>query len=146
MEKNKKIDISFYKSIVDQDRAAVVICDLTHEIIYMNPAAVHNYEKWGGDMLVGKTDTPFTPALELVKNITQNYPVVYAYGNHEYRMCLYPETYGETGTVYEKELQKLPLTLLRNSSASFVLNGIPFRFTGLEIPAENYKKWKNYFI
>ena len=97
----------------------------------------------GGDMLVGKTDTPFTPALELVKNITQNYPVVYAYGNHEYRMCLYPETYGETGTVYEKELQKLPLTLLRNSSASFVLNGIPFRFTGLEIPAENYKKWKN---
>ena len=54
MEKNKKIDISFYKSIVDQDRAAVVICDLTHEIIYMNPAAVHNYEKWGGDTLVGK--------------------------------------------------------------------------------------------
>lgn len=55
MKKNKKIDISFYKSIVDQDRAAVVICDLTHEIIYMNPAAVHNYEKWGGDMLIGKS-------------------------------------------------------------------------------------------
>ena len=46
MEKNrkkiyKKIDVvSFYKSIVDQDRASVVICNLKHEIIYMNPAAV----------------------------------------------------------------------------------------------------------
>ena len=29
--------VSFYKSIVDQDRASVVICNLKHEIIYMNP-------------------------------------------------------------------------------------------------------------
>ena len=28
--------VSFYKSIVDQDRCAVVICNLEHEIIYMN--------------------------------------------------------------------------------------------------------------
>lgn len=55
MEKNKKIDISYYKSIVDQDRAAVVICDLTHAIIYMNPAAVRSYAKWGGAALVGKS-------------------------------------------------------------------------------------------
>ena len=41
--------VSFYKSIIDQDRCAVVICNLKHEIIYMNPAAVLNYEKWGGD-------------------------------------------------------------------------------------------------
>ena len=33
---------SFYKSIVDQDRSSVVICNLKHEIIYMNPAAVNN--------------------------------------------------------------------------------------------------------
>ena len=37
--------VSFYKSIVDQDRASVVICNPEHEIIYMNPAAIHNYEK-----------------------------------------------------------------------------------------------------
>ena len=46
---------SFYKSIVEQDRAAVVICNLKHEIIYMNPAAMHSYEKWGGDKLIGKS-------------------------------------------------------------------------------------------
>jgi hypothetical protein len=50
-----KIDISYFKSIVDQDRASVVICNLSHEIIYMNPAAVLNYSKHGGDKLIGKS-------------------------------------------------------------------------------------------
>ena len=44
-----------FQSVVDQDRAAVVLCNLAHEIVYMNPAAVKNYEKWGGDKLVGKS-------------------------------------------------------------------------------------------
>lgn len=46
---------SYYKSIIDQDRAAVVICNLQHEIIYMNPAAIRNYAKWGGEKLIGKS-------------------------------------------------------------------------------------------
>lgn len=45
----------FFKSVIDQDRSAVVICNLEHEIIYMNPAAVKNYEKWGGEKLVGQS-------------------------------------------------------------------------------------------
>ena len=32
----------FLKSLVDMDRSAVVICDLEHKIIYMNPAAEKN--------------------------------------------------------------------------------------------------------
>ena len=47
--------VSFYKSIIDQDRCAVVICNLKHEIIYMNPAAILNYKKWGGDKLIGRS-------------------------------------------------------------------------------------------
>ena len=31
---------AYFKSLVDQDRAEVVICDLEHTIIYMNPAAI----------------------------------------------------------------------------------------------------------
>lgn len=45
----------FYKSIIDQDTSAVVICNLRHEIIYMNPSAVKRYEKRGGDGLIGKS-------------------------------------------------------------------------------------------
>ena len=46
---------TYFKSILEQDRAAVVICNLQHEIIYMNPAAVTNYAKWGGYSLIGKS-------------------------------------------------------------------------------------------
>lgn len=44
-----------YKSVLEADRAAVVICDLDHTIIYMNPVAAQRYAKWGGDALVGKS-------------------------------------------------------------------------------------------
>ena len=43
----------FFKSVLEQDRAAVVLCDLTHTIIYMNPAAGERYAQYGGMALVG---------------------------------------------------------------------------------------------
>ena len=50
------MDISvFLKSVIDTDSAPVVICDLEHIIVYMNPSAVSHYEKWGGDKLMGKS-------------------------------------------------------------------------------------------
>ena len=44
-----------YKSVLEADRAAVVICGLDHTIIYMNPAAISRYHKWGGKDLLGKS-------------------------------------------------------------------------------------------
>ncbi len=44
-----------FKSVLEADRAAVVICDLEHVIIYMNPAAIQRYEKWGGEALLGRS-------------------------------------------------------------------------------------------
>ena len=41
-----------FKSIIDQERASVVLCDLEHTIVYMNPASQKNYAKWG--YLIGK--------------------------------------------------------------------------------------------
>ena len=46
---------AYFKSIIDQDREAVVICDLDHTILYMNPAAVVDYKKYGGAALLGKS-------------------------------------------------------------------------------------------
>ncbi|MBE6795674.1 MAG: fatty acid/phospholipid synthesis protein PlsX [Ruminococcaceae bacterium] len=34
-----------FKSVMEQDRAPIVICDLTHTIVYMNPVAVERYHK-----------------------------------------------------------------------------------------------------
>lgn len=45
---------AFFKSVIDQDRAPVVLCDLEHTIIYMNPAAIGRYAKLGGEKLIGQ--------------------------------------------------------------------------------------------
>ena len=46
---------TYFKSIIDQDRCAVVVCDLQHTILYMNPAAAAQYERWGGAALLGRS-------------------------------------------------------------------------------------------
>lgn len=44
-----------FKSVIEQDRAAIVICDVNHKIIYMNRAAVKRYGKKGGEKLIGQS-------------------------------------------------------------------------------------------
>ncbi len=43
----------FYKSVLDTDRAPVVLCNLEHTIIYMNRIAKERYAKQGGEKLLG---------------------------------------------------------------------------------------------
>ena len=45
----------YFKSIIEQDTCSVVICDMNHTMIYLNPAAIKNYEKYGGAKLWGKS-------------------------------------------------------------------------------------------
>ncbi|MBO5146741.1 MAG: PAS domain-containing protein [Lachnospiraceae bacterium] len=61
----------FFKSIIDQDRCAVVICNLQHEIIYMNPTAVQRYAKRGGAALIGKSllDCHNAQSVEMIKKV-----------------------------------------------------------------------------
>ena len=47
--------LPFFKSVMEMDTAAVVICNLEHDIVYMNPAAAERYSKRGGFGLVGKS-------------------------------------------------------------------------------------------
>lgn len=45
----------FYKSVIDQDKCAVVICNTDHKIVSMNPAAIEAYSKRGGEKLIGQS-------------------------------------------------------------------------------------------
>ena len=45
----------FFKGVLDQDSAPIVLCDLEHTIVYMNKVAAKRYEKRGGYSLVGKS-------------------------------------------------------------------------------------------
>ena len=45
---------TYFRSVLEQDRCAIVICNLEHEILYMNPAAIARYQNRGGAGLIGK--------------------------------------------------------------------------------------------
>lgn len=46
---------AYFKSIIEQDREHIVICNLNHTILYMNPSAIHDYAKYGGAALLGRS-------------------------------------------------------------------------------------------
>lgn len=87
----------FFKSIIEQDRCAVVICNLQHEIIYMNPAAIARYSKSGGEKLIGKSlltchneksKEMIEKTIEWFKKSTDN-NLVYTYRNEKENKDVY---------------------------------------------------------
>lgn len=105
--------MSFYKSIVDQDRAAIVICNLKHVIIYMNPAAVQSYEKRGGDKLIGRSllDCHNAKSNEKIQCVVdwfakdESHNIVYTFHNEKQNKDVYMVALRDAGKLigyYEK--------------------------------------------
>ena len=44
--------LKFIKSMANADPSPIIICDLNHVIVYMNPAACKRYQNRGGKNLV----------------------------------------------------------------------------------------------
>ncbi len=44
-----------FKSVLESDKAPIVICNTEHTVIYMNDSAIKKYEKYGAAELVGKS-------------------------------------------------------------------------------------------
>lgn len=61
----------YFKSVLDQDRAPVVLCDLSHTVLYMNPAAGERYAHQGGMALVGTSllDCHTPKANEMIRRV-----------------------------------------------------------------------------
>ena len=109
------MDLSLYfKSIIDTDRCAVVICNLAHEIIYMNPAACARYAKRGGAELVGKNLFACHNAAsqEMIQKVVEwfressDHNIIYTFYNEKenkdvYMVALRDES-GELKGYYEK--------------------------------------------
>jgi PAS domain S-box-containing protein len=87
----------FFKSIIEQDRCAVVICNLEHQIIYMNPAAAKNYAKYGGEKLVGQNimDCHNADSREKMKQVVEwfaaspEHNIVYTFYNEKQNKDVY---------------------------------------------------------
>ena len=87
----------FFKSVLDHDRAPVVLCDLEHTIIYLNKAAIARYAKNGGEALLGRSllncHTP--KAREIINQVLdwfradKDHNIIYEFRNDEENKDVY---------------------------------------------------------
>lgn len=95
----------------------------------------------GGDMLVGLKGAPTKVAEGFVREIAKICPIYYANGNHEFRLKIDPEIYGETYARYKSTLEGLGVHFLENAHADLLWDECSVQIHGLEIPRECYKKF-----
>lgn len=92
-----------------------------------------------GDIPTAKKGKGLEIAIFLMSELAKDYPVYYASGNHEHRMKLYPETYGDMGERYEEALREAGVHRLVNEHISLEENGI--QIYGSEIDKSFYKRF-----
>lgn len=85
----------YFKSIIDQERSAVVICNLEHEIIYMNPAAAARYAKHGSLVGTSLLDCHSGSSNEKIKRSVEwfeeevSHNIVYTFRNEKEKRDVY---------------------------------------------------------
>jgi predicted MPP superfamily phosphohydrolase len=92
-----------------------------------------------GDILTARPGKSLEPALEVLKALAQKYPIFYANGNHEHRIKLYPETYGDMAEKYAKGLAEIGIRPLVNEHRT--LEDLNLVIYGAEIDKEYYKRF-----
>lgn len=93
-----------------------------------------------GDLVTAKPGRSLEPAIQLLKELAKDYPIYYGNGNHEYRMKLFPKTYGDMASRYGQALGKLGIEPLVNSRMILAEYGLAV--CGLEIDRKFYRRFR----
>lgn len=93
-----------------------------------------------GDILTAKPGKKLDIALYLMEELAKDYPVYYGNGNHEHRLKLYPEVYGDMAQRYEAGLQNVGIDRLVNSHVSLAEFGLDIY--GVELDRFYYKRFR----
>lgn len=111
---------------------------LIREICNVNPDGI----LIAGDMITAKAGKDIKPTLNLIKKLAAKFPVYYGEGNHEYRMELYPETYGEIYKEFLDGLKACNVELMKNCHRTLDEYGITIY--GLSIERKFYKRFNTF--
>ena len=93
-----------------------------------------------GDLMTAKRGKDFSPAIELLRELSKNYPICYGVGNHEHRVRLYKNTYGDMGERYLNALAEMNIKLMCNTRMVFEEYGI--EVVGSQIHRKYYRRKK----
>lgn len=100
----------------------------------------------GGDMVVGKPEISTKVAEHFVCKLAEICPVYYANGNHEQRMKIYSEKFGNKYEEYKTAVEQSGVHFLENEYVELMFETLPVQIHGLEIPREGYKKFRKTFV
>lgn len=93
-----------------------------------------------GDILTAKPKESLDTAVQLLQALSAKYPVYYGNGNHEHRLKLYPDVYGDMAQRYGKALEEAGIKPLVNDHVTLQEYGISVY--GSEIDRFYYKRFK----
>ncbi len=92
-----------------------------------------------GDMLTANEEkTSYEEPLQFIRRLAEKYPIYYGMGNHEYRVKVYKDAYGDKYQQYTAELEKCGVRLLENER--IFLPEYNIEICGLEIERRYYKR------
>lgn len=139
--------------LISRDLTAVLLADL-HSCVYgennadllsaidrVNP----DYVFCAGDMMIARPEKDDSIATDFMGRTAEKYPVYYSLGNHEYRLKLYPDEYGDRYEKYRTALKNAGISFLDNSSlnlSSEKYGDENIRVTGLSIDRKYYQRFK----
>lgn len=93
-----------------------------------------------GDMITALPGRQFDDTIAFLKSLSEKYPVYYGSGNHEYRMRIDTEKYGNMSAAYEEKIRNIGIVRLYTGST--VTHRKDVKVYGLEIDRMYYRKWK----
>lgn len=112
----------------DNDKLYQTICDNNPDGILI-----------AGDMITAGKGQDMTATLNFIKRLSEKYPVYYGQGNHEYRMELYPDTYGDMYNELITGLKACKTEIMKNCHKTLPEYGIAIY--GLSIERKFYKRF-----
>ena len=92
-----------------------------------------------GDMIIGKPNTDVKKAVTFVNSLCDIAPVYYSMGNHELRVSLYEDTYGDMRTQFTACISKR-VHLLFDEKVTISQKDEKINLYGLNLTSELYKR------
>ena len=91
-----------------------------------------------GDILTAKAGQSMKTAITIIQNLAEKYPVYYGMGNHEYRLRIDENEYGDMYRRYERAINEVGVEFMTNTRT--ILSQSNIEICGLEIERCFYKK------
>lgn len=95
----------------------------------------------GGDLVTRSKPKTDAIALELIRQLVKICPVYLANGNHEQKMRICTEEYGDRYEKYMAAVQETGVHVLESASEEVSMKGVPVQISGLELPVKCYARF-----